>query len=303
VAYLDEDEYSKSLDLSTTAETIVEGHGSLKFEVESRSMLGWSQSQIISLDLKAMRDFDEELDLETIKFTAVETEENEEVLNHINFMMSRSKIENGEVWPYSENVEGVRSRDPDHPAYVGYDLNSTDFEVQNEIRWELPDENVGEDFTLELQAVLDGQISQEIVSTVFIHIKDRDDIETFTEFSVLGEEGIEADYPTDLEVGEYGTISTVVTNHEHEPVDYEIVVGLGEEYEDMEYEGELPSDYNFTFSSNDTYYSTDLSLNHGEGWNQTMNFSIGEPGRYKLSLFLVRDGEIYRDLHLWVDVS
>ncbi|MFW6197165.1 MAG: DUF1616 domain-containing protein, partial [Thermoplasmatota archaeon] len=126
---------------------------------------------------------------------------------------------------------------------------------------------------------------------------------TFTEFSVLGEEGIEADYPTDLEVGEYGTISTVVTNHEHEPVDYEIVVGLGEEYEDMEYEGELPSDYNFTFSSNDTYYSTDLSLNHGEGWNQTMNFSIGEPGRYKLSLFLVRDGVIYRDLHLWVDVS
>lgn len=150
---------------------------------------------------------------------------------------------------------------------------------------------------------MDGQISEKVASTVLIHIKSRDDIETFTQFSVLGEDGIEADYPTELEVGEYGTISTLVKNNEYEPVDYELVVGLGEEYEDMEYEGELPSDYNFTFSSNNTYFRTDLSLEHGEAWNQTMNFSIDETGRYKLSLFLLRDGEIYRNLHLWVEVT
>ncbi|MFP4143354.1 MAG: hypothetical protein ACLFSM_09335, partial [Thermoplasmata archaeon] len=91
VAYLGEDEPNRNLDLSAPAETDVEGYGDLKFEVESKSMLKWPYSQEISLDLKAIGDFDEELDLESLKFTAVETEENEDLPNHINFMMSRSK--------------------------------------------------------------------------------------------------------------------------------------------------------------------------------------------------------------------
>ncbi len=288
--------------MRATAETEVEDHGDLSFQVEPRSIVFGTYRHDLSLELEAIGDFDEELDLESLKFTVVETEENEGVLNHIDFMMSQSDIDYGEVWPSSENVGGITSFDPDTPAYIGYDLHSNEFEVQNEIMWGIPEENVGEDFTLEFQAVVDGRVSEEIVSTVLIHIEEKEN-NGFTEFYILGEYGKADDYPSELEVGEYGTFSTGVTNREHERIDYELVVGLGEEYEEMERIGELPSDYNFTFSSNNTYYNTDLSLEHSEKWNQTMSFSIDEPGNYKLSFFLLRDGEVYGNLHFWVDVG
>lgn len=71
----------------------------------------------------------------------------------------------------------------------------------------------------------------------------------------------------------------------------------------MERIGELPSDYNFTFSSNNTYYSTDLSLEHSEEWKQNMRFFIEVSGSYRLSFFLLRDGEVYRNVHFWVEVG
>ncbi len=298
VAYLREDEPGKRLDLIETAETEVEDYGHLSFQVELKSVLEWSHAQEISLGLKASGDFDEELDLETFKFTAVETEENDGVLNHIDFMTSYSDIDNGDIWPPSENLGGVVSSDPDHPAYIGYDLHSNDFEVENEISWEIPKENIGEDFTLELQAVVDGKISEKIVSTVLIHIE-----EPYTVFKILGEDGGEYGYPTELDVGEYGTISASVKNREHEQMNYTLVVGLGEKYGDMEMKGELPADYNFTFSSNETGYRTNLSLDHEEVWNQSMSFSIEEAGEYRLSFFLLRDGEVYRQLHIRVEVG
>lgn len=297
ITYIGEDEQVKNLGMNETAETTVENHGTLKFEVEARSIIEYPTSQDISLELEAIGDFGEELDLENFKFKAVESEENEDVPNHIDFMMSRSDIDNGEAWPPSENVGGVRSIDPDHPAYVGYDLESNEFKIQNEILWGIREENVGEDFTLEIQAVVDGQISEKIVSTVLVHIEEKEG-DPFTVFYILCEEGKADDYPSDLEVGEYGTITAGVTNHEYEQIDYELLVGLGEEYEEMEYKGELPPDQNITFSSNNTYYSTDISLKHGEEWNQTMSFSIDEPGTYKLPLFLLRDGEVYRSVHI-----
>lgn len=150
VAYLGEDENNRNLDVRATAETEVEDHGDLSFKVEPRSIFFGTYTHNLMLELKAIGDFDEELDLETFKFTAVETEENEGVLNHIDFMMSESDIDHGEVWPPSENVGGITSFDPDTPAYIGYDLHSNEFEVQNEILWRIPEENVGEDFTLEL---------------------------------------------------------------------------------------------------------------------------------------------------------
>ncbi|MEF8836131.1 MAG: DUF1616 domain-containing protein [Candidatus Thermoplasmatota archaeon] len=298
IAYLEESEDSEFLSITEAAETNVEDYGNLTFQVELKSFFRNSFGQSLEVELNVDADFEEKLDLETFKFTAVEAEENEDVLNHIDFMTSRSEIDNGEQWPSSENLEGITSSDPDNPAFVGYDLYSNDFEVRNEINWTIPDENIGEEFTLELQAVVDGQISEEVVSTVLIHIERAD-----TVFEILGEEGENDDYPTELDAGEFGTFSAVVKNHEHEQVNYTLKVGVGEEYEDWEYEGGLYPDYNFTFPSNNTYYQTNLSLAHEDEWNQTMNFSIEEPGDYKLSLFLLRDGEVYRTLHLWVEVN
>jgi len=126
--------------------------------------------------------------------------------------------------------------------------------------------------------------------------------ERFTEFGILGEGGMADDYPTNLTVNENGTFSVMVINREHESVNYTLAIGLGYEFEEMNSIGELNQEenYNFTLTDNNTYRQTDLSLEHGEKWNQTMNYSVEQGGFYRLSFFLLRDGEVYRDLHLWI---
>ncbi len=126
--------------------------------------------------------------------------------------------------------------------------------------------------------------------------------ERFTEFGVLGETGIADDYPTNLTVEENGTFSVMVTNREHETVNYTLVIGLGHDYEEMENEGEISDDYELTFPSDNTYKDMQLVLEHEERWNQTMQYSVQTPGDYRLSFFLVRDGEVYRNLHLWIEI-
>lgn len=125
--------------------------------------------------------------------------------------------------------------------------------------------------------------------------------EQFTEFYVLGENGMADDYPTNLTVNETGRIIIGAINREHESVDYTLVVGLGYGFENMTREGGIQADYNITLESNNTYYDTEFSLNHNEEWNHSLNFSISQPGEYKLSLYLLRDGEVYRELHLWLE--
>ncbi|MFP3871844.1 MAG: DUF1616 domain-containing protein [Candidatus Natronoplasma sp.] len=127
--------------------------------------------------------------------------------------------------------------------------------------------------------------------------------ERFTEFYVLGPDGKADNYPTNLTLNQNGTVIVGAVNREHTTVNYTLVVGLGYSYGEMARVGEIPPDHNFTLPSNNTCFEMPLTLKHGERWNQTINFFIGEPGRdYKLSFLLLRDGEVYRDLHLWVDV-
>ncbi|MFP4000834.1 MAG: DUF1616 domain-containing protein [Thermoplasmata archaeon] len=126
--------------------------------------------------------------------------------------------------------------------------------------------------------------------------------ERFTEFGILGENGTADDYPTNMTVGEPGTVSVMIVNREYEFVNYTLAIGLGESYGNMSDTGEIPDNYNFTLSANNTYKHTGVSLGHEERWNQTMNFTIATSSHFKLSMFLIRDGEVYRYLHLWVQV-
>ncbi|MEF8873105.1 MAG: DUF1616 domain-containing protein [Candidatus Thermoplasmatota archaeon] len=127
--------------------------------------------------------------------------------------------------------------------------------------------------------------------------------ERFTEFGVLGPEGMADDYPTNLTVNETGTVIVMVTNREHASVNYTLVIGVGHSYDNMSDEGDIPEDFNVTLPSNNTYKETSVRLRHSEKWNRTVNFSIGEEDRaLKLNFFLLKDGDVYRQLHLWVDV-
>ncbi len=109
--------------------------------------------------------------------------------------------------------------------------------------------------------------------------------ESFTEFYILGPSGKAAGYPTNLTLGETGTVILGVINHEYQDVSYGIVIGL---------------------ENNTIATINDFILDHEAEWEYNYTFTPGEPGeRMKLEFFLYRDGvkEIYRSLHLWVTVS
>ncbi|MFW6141488.1 MAG: DUF1616 domain-containing protein [Candidatus Saliniplasma sp.] len=126
--------------------------------------------------------------------------------------------------------------------------------------------------------------------------------ERFTEFYILGEDDMADDYTTNLTVNETGRVTIGMVNREHEEVNYTVVMGLGDELTSMSSQGTL--DENISFSGNNTsYLRRDIILNHTERWNTTVNFQVESSGSYRLKFFLIKDGEVYRDLHIWITVS
>jgi uncharacterized membrane protein len=109
--------------------------------------------------------------------------------------------------------------------------------------------------------------------------------EPFTEFYVLGPDGTASDYPTDLSVGGSGTVIVGVTNHEHEAVNYAVVMTM---------DGE-------------TVKERSVRLEDEETWEGELSFTAREPGRQRLRLELYRgestSGEPYRSLRLWLSVT
>lgn len=126
--------------------------------------------------------------------------------------------------------------------------------------------------------------------------------ERFTEFYVLGPEGKADDYQTDLAVNESGHVIVGAVNREHETINYTLGIGIGYSYENMSYAGDS-TDENFTLEENNTYLSRNIELSHGQKWEEHFNYSVSTDGDYKLMFFLLRDDELYREVHLWITVQ
>jgi len=108
--------------------------------------------------------------------------------------------------------------------------------------------------------------------------------EKFTEFYVLGPSGKATGYPTNLTVGENGTVIIGVVNHEYETISYRIEVRL---------------------ENTSIATMNDMILENEGEWEKNYTFSPERPGeRIKLEFFLYKNGmnETYRSLHLWVTV-
>ena len=155
---------------SITAETIVDNQSSLEFELNPTSIMVDSQRQQINLKVLAHGDFEEHEDVEVFKFTASEKEESEGPFNYIQFEIERHEIDGGERWPQNEQRTGATFISPEHFAYDGSYLNSPEFTVQTRMYWVMPHENMGEEFTLELEAVVGG-LSEDVTATVLLHIE------------------------------------------------------------------------------------------------------------------------------------
>lgn len=108
--------------------------------------------------------------------------------------------------------------------------------------------------------------------------------ERFTEFYILGPSGKAYGYPTNLTLGESGTVIIGVFNREYEDVFYKVVVSL----------------------ENETIGAMgNIILGHEKGWEGNFTFmpeKVGE--RMRLEFLLYRDDsdETYRSLHLWITV-
>ncbi len=144
-----------------------------------------------------------------------------------------------------------------------------------------------------LTVVLIISIILAISMTVYVIITPKEG-EKFTEFYVLGPNGKADEYPTDLRVGEEGKVIIGIVNHEYANVTYPLEVWLNGEVIDEK----------------------SIELTHNETWESPFSFRATRAGEdQKLEFLLFKDPfnksvygkegkeEVYRSLHLWVDVK
>lgn len=113
--------------------------------------------------------------------------------------------------------------------------------------------------------------------------------EHFTEFYILGPEGMADNYPTNYTLGESGEVIVGVVNHEYRPVNYTMEVKLGNK--------SLPLPDNIEH----------VTLAHNETWEEPLTLTPpveGKNMKLEFLLFNDTDKEVpYRDLHLWINVN
>ena len=109
--------------------------------------------------------------------------------------------------------------------------------------------------------------------------------EKYTEFYILGQNGLAGDYPNALQVGEEGRVLIGVINHERTPVNYSIEVVMDGSKADE---------------------AGPVALADGQDWEGDVGFTAARPGENKkVEFILFRDGDAtpYKELHLLIDVT
>jgi len=108
--------------------------------------------------------------------------------------------------------------------------------------------------------------------------------EKFTEFYILSTNEIASSYPIDLRVGEEGKLIIGIVNHEYENIIYYLEVNFNGSLIHKEY----------------------VFLIDNEKWESPFTFKATNKGEnQKLEFLLYKDQqkEVYRDLHLWINVT
>lgn len=122
-----------------------------------------------------------------------------------------------------------------------------------------------------------------ISTTVFIILKPKQG-ESFTEFYILGPNGKASDYPTNLTVGQNGTVIIGVVNHEYQTANYELVV-----------------------RSNGTVMNQqNITLTNGNQTQIPYSFTAGSSGYKNIEFLLYKlpdTSNVYRSLHLYVNMT
>lgn len=138
-----------------------------------------------------------------------------------------------------------------------------------------------------LTALLTVALLIAVLGTVYVAVTPSTVGTPYTELYVLNEGGVAADYPTNLTVGESGTVVAGVENHEQEHVQYLLVAT----------------------ARNQTIERQTFALANGESWDGRVTYSFDEPGSARVRFQLYRgtterpDGPPYRQARLLVRVA
>ncbi len=160
--------YNFAKELNATAVTTVDNKSELEFEVHPISVIVDWVEELVSINISAKGEFEKHSGIESFRFRAGEKYG---FTNAVEIQRSYSQIDGGECWSGNEQKGWAG---PDGPAYEGFDLNSTQFTVETRIYWIIPTENMGEPFTLEMEAVVEG-LSEDVTATVLLHIEGGDE--------------------------------------------------------------------------------------------------------------------------------
>lgn len=116
--------------------------------------------------------------------------------------------------------------------------------------------------------------------------------EAFTEFYILGPEGKAADYPTELFVGENGTVIIGIVNHEHRNVTYYVQIWLVNLTWDnttnttiIHEMYPMPGWFNVTLP----HVPVDIEGNWTPQFERNYTFSIDRPGEWQVWFLLFKD--------------
>lgn len=134
-----------------------------------------------------------------------------------------------------------------------------------------------------LSVLLVTAIVLAISMTVYVIVMPKEG-EKFTEFYILGPGGKAEDYPTNLKVGEEGKVIIGVVNHEYANTSYILEIRLNGEVIDEKR----------------------IELMHKETWENPFTFMATRAGEgQKIEFLLFKDEmiDVYRSLHLWLDVT
>lgn len=108
--------------------------------------------------------------------------------------------------------------------------------------------------------------------------------ECFTEFFVLGANGMLADYPVNMTLGQNGTVILGITNHEYTDLVYKIQV---------------------TLQNQPLSAIENIQLSNGGTWRQTYTFKPSQTSDrmdLEFTLYKGTSAQAYQNLRLWITV-
>jgi uncharacterized membrane protein len=144
-----------------------------------------------------------------------------------------------------------------------------------------------------LTGILIISIILAITVTVYVIVTPKEG-EKFTEFYVLGPGGMAEEYPTNLTVGEEGEVFIGVVNHEYAAVTYQLELKLN---------GGVIDQKSIVLTHNETWEGPFTFKPKKAGEDQKLEFLLYK-NPFNKSVYGEEDEEeIYRALHLWVDVK